>query len=275
MFSYTNRRSRQLSKTPAPVAFFLTVLALSFFQIFPQNNQPDRPLEITAAGSSPEQPILQAQTGRSEALEAVVPLEKTTQEAFNQSEPPPPKPSDWLAIAEGLEISPALQKFINEVTDGEAEAVRGVHVPGVLSLPVVQQPQKNPAYVSEQNDTVTQFQSAVQYGVTGLLAHNYLSGELFYDIRIGQEVIIVMGDGAMREYRVTGIYTFKKLSPDSLRSSLIDLSDGKTLTSSQAFSRFYKGDHKVTFQTCLEGEGKLNWGLTFIVAEPIDAGEQR
>jgi hypothetical protein len=259
------------SKPPIPLAFFLTVLTLSFFQIFPQNNQPDQLAETPAVEPSLAQPILQVQTGRSEVLEAIVPLERITRKAFDRIAPSQPKPSDMLAVAEGLEIPPALQKFINEVTDGEAGIVRGVHVPDVLTLPVLQQPQKNPAYVSEENDTVTQFQSAAQFGVTGLLAHNYLSGELYYNIEVGQEVVIVMGDGATRKYQVTGIYRFKKLSPDSLRSNLIDLSDGKTLTTSQVFSRFYRGDHKVTFQTCLEGEGKLNWGLTFIVADPLDA----
>jgi hypothetical protein len=139
-----------------------------------------------------------------------------------------------------------------------------------MTLPVVQQPDKNPAYVSEEDGTVTQFESAARYGITGLLAHNYLSGELFYNINIGQEVVIVMGDGETRHYRVSGIFSFKKLSPDNLRSILVDLQDGKTLTTAQVFGRFYRGDHKVTFQTCLEGEGKLNWGLTFFVADPVD-----
>jgi hypothetical protein len=259
------------SKTPTPVAFFFAFLAISFIQFIPQYNQPDKSIDIPAADPSPTPPIIQAQTGRGEALEAIVPLERTTPTKFGRNAPLQPKQPDLLAAAEELGVPPALQKFINQVTDGQSEVVRGVFVPGVLTLPVVQQPHKNPAYVSEEYDTVTQFQSADKYGVTGLLAHNYLSGELFYNIAINQEVVIVMGDGATRRYRVTGIYRFKKLSPDNLRSNLIDLSDGKTQTTSQVFSRFYRGDHKVTFQTCLEGEGKLNWGLTFIVAVPIEA----
>jgi hypothetical protein len=144
-----------------------------------------------------------------------------------------------------------------------------VYVPGSFALPVIQQPEGDATYVSEEDEVITQFQSAAQYGVTGLLAHNYLSGELFYDLKPDQDIFIVMGDGETLAYRVRGIYRYQKLTPNSLRSRLIDMETNQSLSTAEVFSRFYKGEHKVTFQTCLEGAGMLNWGLIFIVAEPV------
>jgi hypothetical protein len=168
-------------------------------------------------------------------------------------------------------LSPAFKRFIEEVADGHAGSVRGVYVAGVLALPVVQQPAGDIAFVSNLLGTATQFQSAAQYGVTGLLAHNYLSGALFYGLSIGQEVRIVFGDGSYRRYQVQKIDRFKKLTPSSLQSDLIDLSTGATRTTNQVFDQYYRGQHRLTFQTCLESKGISNWGLTFIIATPLDA----
>ncbi|MFM8321269.1 MAG: hypothetical protein ACKOC5_10170, partial [Chloroflexota bacterium] len=49
-------------------------------------------------------------------------------------------------------------------------------IPGVFSLPVMQQPTGQNVFVSEQNNMLTQFRQPQYSGVTALLAHNYLSG---------------------------------------------------------------------------------------------------
>jgi hypothetical protein len=250
-------------------SFLLAFLTIFLFQFFPQKPPPAKPPNLEPRVQTPAPEIIQAQTGRSEVLEAIVPLERMNRAQSSWQAPAQQKPPTSLVEAEGLEFPPTVQKFIDEIADGEADAVRGVYVADTIMLPVIQQPKNNAAFVSEEAEVITQFQSAAQYGVIGLLAHNFLSGELFYNLGIGQEVVIVMGDGSNRRYLVEGVYQYKKLSPNNLRSNLVDLSDGQTLTTSQVFSRFYRGDHKVTFQTCLEREGKLNWGLTFIVALPL------
>jgi len=162
-----------------------------------------------------------------------------------------------------------LERFVNSVKNGEAGQVRGVYVSGALALPVIQQPADDPAFVSEKNGEVTQFQSAAFNNITGLLAHNYLSGSEFYELKTGQIVNIVYGNGAIRRYRINEISRFQKLEPNSLRSDFIDLQTGEKVSTAQVFNRYYNGDHKVTFQTCLENEGLSNWGLVFIVAQPI------
>lgn len=166
-------------------------------------------------------------------------------------------------------MSAELRSFIGQVADGTPDVVRGVYVEGVLALPVIEQPEGQSGFVSREMGVITQFRSAAQRGVTGLLAHNYLSGMEFYNLEVGQEVVIVYGDGSLRRYRIISERAFQKLVPSSSKSDYIDLETGEQLTTSQVFNKYYSGDHHVTFQTCLQNRGLSNWGLTFWVAVPI------
>lgn len=170
---------------------------------------------------------------------------------------------------------PSFGDFFRELQDleslsDEAQNVRGVYAYGSFALPVVQQPEDNSLYVSNHNGILTQFQSASQYGITGLLAHNYLSGREFYNLGLGQEIQVIYGDGRVRSYRVSNIQRYQKLIPSSSQSHYIELDTGKEMTTKQVFRKFYRGGNQVTFQTCLEGEGLLNWGLYFVIAQSID-----
>lgn len=161
------------------------------------------------------------------------------------------------------------QDFVAEISNGEGEIVRGVFIPNEFALPVIQQPEDNPIYVSTKDGLITQFGLAKRSGITGLLAHNYLSGALFYGLDVGDELFVIYGDGRIKTYRISSIHRYQKLNPNSSKSNYRDLGSGKILTTKQVFNRFYRGVHRVTFQTCLENEGNLNWGLTFITATPL------
>jgi hypothetical protein len=165
----------------------------------------------------------------------------------------------------------SFRQFAASMMNGNADQVRGVYVQGLMALAVVQQPVDEVTYVAAQMDIVTQFQSAADHNVIGLLAHNYLSGSLFYQLTDGAEVRIVFGDGSYQRYQVSGSYAFQKLDPHSLQSDLVDMETETVLTTNQVFNHFYSGEHHVTFQTCLEEGGLSNWGLTFVVAEPINS----
>lgn len=145
-----------------------------------------------------------------------------------------------------------------------------VSVSGLFSLPIIQQPKDNPIFVTNKPEFLTQFQRATQNGVTGLLAHNFLSGREFSKMKIGQEISIRYTDHLVRNYQVASIYRFQKLDPSDVFSDLIDLHSGKERSSSDVFDQFYRGRHHVTFQTCLEEDGRLDWGLLFVVALPIN-----
>src|SRR5690349_23112002 len=108
---------------------------------------------------------------------------------------------------------PTLEEFAAAVENGQAGQVVGIYVPQVLALRVVQQPANNPAQVSEHAGDATQFSLAAQYGTTGLLAHNYLSGALFFNLLPGQEVNVIYGDGFMRRYTIAASRRFQALSP--------------------------------------------------------------
>jgi hypothetical protein len=165
---------------------------------------------------------------------------------------------------------PSSEAFVASVVNGEAGVVRGVYVPGVLALPVRQQPANNPAYVSPEDGVATQFASAAALGVTGLLAHNYLAGADFFKLAEEQEVRIVYGDGAVKPYRVTMIYRFQALDPYSPYSDFVDLSTGETLSVGQVFTMVYAGGDHVTFQTCIANNGNASWGRLFVIATPVE-----
>lgn len=88
-----------------------------------------------------------------------------------------PRPIQAIGAAEST--LPNFADFSESVQTREVEVLRGVYVPNVLALPVVQQPADQPYYVSNRDGEATQFSMAARYGNIGLLAHNTLSGRLF------------------------------------------------------------------------------------------------
>lgn len=190
-----------------------------------------------------------------------------------------PHPSSGADAYEALNLPlikkyPELSGFVKNVSDGQNDVVRGVYAPGIFALPVIQQPKNRATYVSNKRARITQFSKAAENGVVGLLAHNYLSGALFYGLKPGQEVIVVSGDGRLQTYRVIGIRQYQKLSPSDPHSPYLDLRSGQTFSAAQIFEEYYQGKPHLVFQTCLESQGILNWGLTFITAEPVTPRSQ-
>lgn len=161
-------------------------------------------------------------------------------------------------------------QFAREMNVGEKGEIRGVYAPGVLALPVVPQPRGSYAYVTRRDHQVTLFQSAVKYGVIGLLAHNYLAGRLFFQLAAGQEVFILQGDGTRQRYQVSEIARFRKINPRSITSDLIDLESQRRWGCVEAFDRFYTGEPHVTFQTCISERWNPYYGLIFIVAVQVE-----
>jgi hypothetical protein len=165
---------------------------------------------------------------------------------------------------------PALREFVVATKTGDPKSLVGVYVPGVLALPIVQQPANQPGYVSPTPGVATQFRMAKDYGTEALLAHNYLSGQLFFNLQAGQRVILVYGDGRVKFYEVSETNSYQALSPSSPYSNFIDLSNpGAVLSAADVFLRnFAKAGHLV-FQTCIESQGVESWGRLFIAAQPV------
>jgi hypothetical protein len=158
--------------------------------------------------------------------------------------------------------------FYDPIQNDEVNLLRGVLVPNVLELPIVQQPVDDPYYVSNHNGEVTQFSIASQYGNVGLLAHNNLSGKSFSKLSIGQEVELVYGDGSVEDFIITKVLRYQALQPQSQQSLFLDLDNSETLSANQMFNRVYTGSRHITFQTCITANGDASWGRLFIVATP-------
>jgi hypothetical protein len=145
-----------------------------------------------------------------------------------------------------------------------------LYVENILSFPVQQQPANNPAYVTSQRNTVTQFGMATQYGSTALMAHNTLAGIMFYYMTKGQQVSLVFGDGSVQHFMVDEIRHLQALNPYSTYSSFVDLDNGgPVLSAEQLFYQVFAVEDRLVLQTCLFNHGNPSWGRLFIIASPL------
>jgi hypothetical protein len=174
------------------------------------------------------------------------------------------------STAEGksdLRIS-SLQQLLTRLEADPAKFVSGIYAPGIFALPIIEQPADNDIYVSVKRNLVTLFADAAENGVTGLLAHNFLAGALFYNLEIGGELWLVNGEEETTAYTVTNIEQFQKIDGEET-DTYIDLRTQESMSTSEVFERFYTGEPHLVLQTCLEENDDPSWGLTFIVAQPI------
>ena len=182
---------------------------------------------------------------------------------------PAPALTKLQASGAGNPSLPDFPDFVQQVQNGDANVLRGVYVPDVLALPVSQQPEGDPNYVSRNDGEATQFSTAAHWGTVGLLAHNNRSGRSFSDLAEGQGVRLVYGDGKIEYFVVAEILRFEALQPKSEWSEFRDLLSGELFSAGQVFDRVYGGDRHVTFQTCIRAYGNWNWGRLFVLATPV------
>lgn len=177
-------------------------------------------------------------------------------------------PAPAFALGEGGAALPEFAEFSKSVQNNEAKALRGVYVPDVLALPITQQPVGSAGYVSSKEGEVTQFGMATQFGNIGLLAHNHLSGRLFPQLALGQEVRLVYGNGDVEYFVIAQILQYQALQPTSQYSDFRDLRNDEMLSVDQVFNKVYRGERHVTFQTCIANAESLSWGRLFVIAIP-------
>jgi hypothetical protein len=149
--------------------------------------------------------------------------------------------------------------------------VQSVSVDDLFALDVVQQPNGNANYVSSNFGEVTQFSTVTEYGNVGLLAHNYLSGESFLELSVGQEVHLLYTSGKTEHFVITEILRYQALQPKSPFSAFRNVNnDAEILSAGQMFERAYAGEYHITFQTCIDLYGNSSWGRLFVVAKPME-----
>jgi hypothetical protein len=177
-----------------------------------------------------------------------------------------------VALAFGFAVIfpfPVLADDGSAADPAASSPVTGVYVKDAFTLPVVQQPASNMGYVSTDGDTVTQFDLATQYGNVGLLAHNYLAGNQFFNLSVGDVIYVFHGTESIETYVITEVLEYQALSPYSPYSDFVDLATGDTLTANDLFHRVYMGDRHLTLQTCIERDGESSWGRLFVIARPL------
>lgn len=179
-------------------------------------------------------------------------------------------PARIYALEEPNSVLPNLPSFIEAVKDGNPGTPRGIYVPGVMAYNIVQQPVGNANYVSADAAAVTEFRTASAYGNLGLLAHNDLAGSAFSQIKVGDTILIVYGDGHVQRFLVKSSEQYQALQPLDPYGNFQELETGNTLTAVQLFNRVYNGNFHLTLQTCIEKDGNLSWGRLFIIAVPIN-----
>ena len=164
---------------------------------------------------------------------------------------------------------PGLLEFRTMLDYGSRNRIVGIYAPGNFALPVVQQPSSNPGFVSAEAEVLTQFGLASEYGTLGFLAHNTLSGVNFFDLKVGETIVLVLGDGILRTFIISEQLSYQALSPSSPYSNFRDLNDTSIeITSTDLFNQIYAEKGKLVFQTCIASNGVENWGRYFVIAVP-------
>lgn len=164
---------------------------------------------------------------------------------------------------------PPLTQLIQSAIHSNQTSVVGVYALNDFAYRVVQQPSEDNVFVSNEPGVVTQFASASRYGTIGLLAHNTLAGASFYNLQLGDKVLLQYGNGSLHPYTVAFVREFQALDPSNPYSDFIDVdqSEGK-LNSKELFKLIYSGGDQLVFQTCIDKDGEASWGRIFITAVP-------
>ena len=167
----------------------------------------------------------------------------------------------------GLSLADRIRKAISPKES--FGAVSGIYLGNGHYLRVIQQPEGQPEYISSISGVATHFQLAARHGNIGLLAHNYLGGRYFLDLKIGDEIYLMDGHRRTRGYRVVRTHQYQALDPRNPRSSFIDLETRQVCSTSDVFKRIYTGSHHLVLQTCIQKGYIKEWGRVFIIAEPL------
>lgn len=178
----------------------------------------------------------------------------------------------WVSDAPAVtnpKVDITLDDFVNKLLDGDGKTLRGVYVNGIFALRVIQQPANQSAFVSTLDGVVTQFMDAKNYGSIGLLAHNFLSGKMFYQLKSGDVVQLIYGDGSIEKFKVETIYQFQALQPENPRSTFVDINSGAKYSATGLFMKIYTGKRHLTLQTCIAKNNEMSWGRYFVIAQPI------
>ena len=169
-------------------------------------------------------------------------------------------------------IIPVSGDSSTQTLDMQDSTSNTLQLPNGKQFLVAGQPGNNIGYVSNMPDVVTKFQQAEKLGSFGLIAHNYLSGEEFFNLEIGDEIAISNEDGIDSDtFRVVEIKQYQALQPTSIHSQFRSLENDEIISAHELSQAIYGQNGYMILQTCIENDGNFEWGRLFVIAEPVNA----
>ena len=244
-----------------------TPVALFSNQVFAANNT----LNETAADvvAVPAEPISHEDLAQPEQEPVLAEQDLTVQAEAPSVQVEDPTEAETKLTELENSIDEAFQAFVEQVTTGQTETITGIYVDEDFAMDVVQQPQNNPGYISSTDGELTDFRLARDYGTIGMLAHNYLAGQHFDELEVGDTIYLVYGDSHYVTYSITNVESYQALTPNSPYSAFVSLDDPNVqLSAENLFYQVYGQEDALVLQTCIEKDGELSWGRLFITAEP-------
>ena len=181
-----------------------------------------------------------------------------------------PTPVGALGNLENPYVIPRSAWSDDSHDNNPSELLYELYIDRNTSFRIVQQPVGKGNFVTNLPDFVTEFQLASNYGSIGILAHNYLAGQYFFQISRGQKLKLIYSDKSTSSFIVTKVQQYQALSPNSPTSNFVDLNTGEYLTASQLFKRIYSNQTgNLILQTCIFNDQNPTWGRLFVIAEPL------
>jgi hypothetical protein len=171
-----------------------------------------------------------------------------------------------------LQNGPAAEQANAQLTLDRAQGLSQVVFNDGTTLAIGRQPRGNISYITSHPEELTLFSLTQKFDSIGLLAHNYLAGEYFFNLAINDQVHLILDDGSNRQFEVVEIHQFQAVNPHSIHTNFIDLETGETVSAHQLFLRMYGSAGALTLQTCIERDGHMEWGRQFIIARPVSGG---
>lgn len=155
-------------------------------------------------------------------------------------------------------------------TNSNSFAIKGISSRSKFNLSVTYQPAGSPGFVTTSPEAVTFFSTAVNYGSIGIIAHNYLAGSEFFELRPSNIINLSFADGHVETYIVNEVREYQALTPTSPYSSFINLANPSEIISYRdLFFETYGVNNRLVLQTCISKNNDDSWGRLFIIATPI------
>ena len=143
-------------------------------------------------------------------------------------------------------------------------------IPDTVPLKIVQQPNGDYTFVSNVDNTVTQFAMPKdKKGALGYLAHNTKAGANFSKLKVGDILAIKSEVPTTRggyDKTVKSVRHFQALAPKSPTSAFLDLDSGTKYSADQLYNEIYGDSKNTVLQTCITKDGNDNWGRMFVIA---------